>query len=166
MTRHTVGDVTYMTVVEDTAGSCYGCVAEVDRALCKSLIGTVGCSDVIWKAAPKQPAGEADPTGRDQHAPGAKVDAGKAEYDMVLFSFPDALAKVDAVGKFGAAKYTKGGFLEVPDGQRRYLNAEVRHIIKRLRGEEIDPDSQEMHLAHQAWNALAQLQLYIEGKGA
>ena len=63
---------------------------------------------------------EADPTGRNPHEPGAKVDAGKDEYDMVLFSFPNALAKVDRVGKFGARKYTKGGFLEVPNGQRRY----------------------------------------------
>lgn len=108
---------------------------------------------------------DVDPTGKSQHTPGAKLDAGKDEYDMVLYSFPDALAKVDRVGKFGAEKYTKGGFLEVPNGQARYFNGEIRHAIKKLRGEQIDPESQELHLAHKAWNALAELQLFLEGKG-
>lgn len=106
-------------------------------------------------------AAEADPTGRDPHQPGAKVDAGKAEFDMVLFSFPAALAEVDRIGKFGARKYTKGGFASVPDGQRRYFNAEMRHAAKHLSGELFDPDSKELHLAHKAWNALAELELYL-----
>jgi len=108
---------------------------------------------------------EADPTGRNPHEPGAKVDAGKDEYDMVLFSFPNALAKVDRVGKFGARKYTKGGFLEVPNGQRRYFNADIRHAISQLQGEQVDPESGELHLAHKAWNALAELELFLRGKG-
>ncbi len=101
----------------------------------------------------------------DQHAPGAKLDAGKAEYDMVLFSFPEALAAVDRVGKFGAQKYTKGGFLEVLNGQARYFNAGIRHQIQKLRGEATDPESKELHLAHAAWNALAELQLHLLNKG-
>lgn len=108
---------------------------------------------------------EVDPSGRDPHSSGAKLDAGKDEYDMVLFSFPNALAAVDRIGKFGARKYVKGGFLEVPNGQVRYFNGEIRHAIKKLRGEEVDPESNELHLAHKAWNALAELQLFLEGKG-
>jgi hypothetical protein len=108
---------------------------------------------------------EKDPFGKAANSMGSKLDAGKAEYDMVLFSFPDALAHVDRIGKFGARKYTKGGFLEVPNGQMRYFNADIRHKLKELRGEELDPDSQELHLAHAAWNALAKLQLFLEGKG-
>lgn len=108
---------------------------------------------------------EQDPNGMAQHVSGAKLDAGKAEYDMALFSFPDALAHVDRIGKFGARKYTKGGFLEVPNGQMRYLNAGLRHLKQQLRGELYDPESKELHLAHRAWNALAELQLFLEGKG-
>jgi hypothetical protein len=104
---------------------------------------------------------EVDPTGRDAHAPGAKLDAGKAEYDMVLFSFPGALALVDQIGKFGARKYTKGGFLDVPDGPRRYTNAMLRHVTKELGGEANDPDSGLSHAAHAAWNALARLELAL-----
>lgn len=125
---------------------------EYDRLMVQAKTGT-------------QPV-EHDPNGVDAHSPGAKLDAGKAEYDMVLFSFPDALAHVDRIGKFGARKYTKGGFLDVPNGQARYFNAEIRHAIKKLRGERNDPDSEELHLAHKAWNALAELQLFLEGKGA
>jgi hypothetical protein len=113
----------------------------------------------ILKAAVKQQ--ELDPQGKSPHVPGAKLDAGKEEYDMVLYSFPRALAQVDRIGKFGAKKYTKGGFLTVPNGEVRYFNAEIRHAIKQLRGEETDPDSHELHLAHKAWNALAELELYL-----
>lgn len=80
---------------------------------------------------------------------------------MALFSFPNALAHVDRVGKFGAKKYTKGGFLSVPNGEVRYNNAGVRHNIKHLSGELTDSDSGELHLAHKAWNALAELELYL-----
>jgi hypothetical protein len=108
---------------------------------------------------------ELDPNGNDPHQPGAKLDLGKAEYDMFLFSFPNAAAAVDRIGKFGARKYTKGGFLEVPNGQVRYSNALMRHHVKHLQGELTDPDSGELHLAHKAWNALAELELYLRGKG-
>ena len=107
---------------------------------------------------------EQDPNGKNPNQSGAKLDMGKAEFDMVLFSFPNALAQVDRIGKFGARKYTKGGFLEVPNGEIRYFNAEIRHAIKRLQGEELDQDSKELHLAHKAWNALAELELFLRAK--
>jgi len=113
---------------------------------------------------PMEPRKEIDPTGRDAHSPGAKLDAGKAEFDMVLFSFPQALAAVNAIGALGAVKYTKGGFLEVPDGVRRYLNADMRHKVKHESGELNDPDTGHLHLAHAAWNAIARLELYLRGK--
>lgn len=107
---------------------------------------------------------ERDPSGKSPNEAGAKVDAGKNEYDMALYSFPAALAHVDRVGKFGARKYTKGGFASVPDGQRRYFNAEMRHAVKHQGGELHDPDSRELHLAHKAWNALAELELYLRAQ--
>lgn len=115
----------------------------------------------IDRAIPEKYKQEADPEGLGLNRPGAKADAGKDEYDMALFSFPNALAHVDRVGKFGAKKYTKGGFLSVPNGEVRYNNAGVRHNIKHLSGELTDSDSGELHLAHKAWNALAELELYL-----
>lgn len=100
---------------------------------------------------------EYDPLGTDQHAPGAKLDSGK-QLAGVLLDFSRALEKVADVGTFGANKYTRGGWQSVPDGERRYTDAMVRHLLKMQR-ESIDPDSGLTHLAHFVWNALAVLEL-------
>ena len=104
---------------------------------------------------------EQDPTGKDAHEPGAKLDAGKPELVLLLEGFPRALWAVGEIATFGAKKYTANGWLEVEDAQRRYASAELRHILKQHMGEEIDPDSQLLHAAHHAWGALAQLELLL-----
>ena len=105
---------------------------------------------------------ETDPTGRDPHSPGAKVDAGKAQFDYVLAYFPNALSAVNEVADYGAKKYTPGGWVTVPNGPKRYGNAMMRHHISRLGGEINDPATNLMHAAHAAWNALATLELLIK----
>lgn len=107
---------------------------------------------------------EQDPTGRDQHAPGAKVDAGKVRVALVIRGFARALWKVSEVGTFGAAKYTENGWTEVPNGEARYADAQMRHFLKEAMGEQVDPDSNIEHLAHEAWNALAKLDLVLRRK--
>lgn len=102
-----------------------------------------------------------DPNGIDQHAPGAKLDAGKLRPDMVLGGFVNALACVARVGTDGAAKYSDGGWREVPNGFARYGEAELRHRMRRQAGEVLDPESNSLHLAHEAWNALAKLELFL-----
>lgn len=104
---------------------------------------------------------EADPHGIDQHQPGAKVDAGKVRMHLITGGMARAITEVAKVGTFGAAKYTDGGWVEVPDGFRRYEDAQQRHAAYRHMGEVIDPDSKLLHLAHEAWNALAKLDLYL-----
>ncbi|WEE76635.1 DUF5664 domain-containing protein [Comamonas testosteroni] len=103
---------------------------------------------------------QSDPNGRDQHQPGAKLDAGKPRPDLVLNGFPRALLAVADVAAYGARKYTEDGWRCVPDGQRRYTAAKDRH---RLMGafEALDAESGLMHLAHEAWNALAALELKL-----
>ena len=105
---------------------------------------------------------ERDPLGKDAHSPGAKLDAGKAEFDYTLDYFPLALAAVNEVAKEGAKKYTKGGWVTVPAGVQRYGNAMMRHHCKRLGGEDCDKDTGLLHAAHAAWNALAVLELLIK----
>lgn len=102
---------------------------------------------------------EKDPHGIDQHAPGAKLDSGKMQADELLGMFANAIVEVLKVGQFGADKYSLGGWQLVSDGEKRYANAMLRHWLKRKQGEEIDPDSGLLHLAHEAWNALAILEL-------
>lgn len=104
---------------------------------------------------------ETDPTGRDRHAPGAKLDAGKVRLGLVLHDFARALTAVGEVGTFGATKYSAHGWLSVPEGAERYTDAMYRHLFAEARGETHDPDSGLAHAAHAAWNALARLELAL-----
>jgi hypothetical protein len=72
-----------------------------------------------------------------------------------------AITEIAKVATFGAAKYTDGGWVSVPDGFRRYEDAQQRHAAYRHMGESVDPDSQLLHLAHEGWNALAKLDLHL-----
>lgn len=105
--------------------------------------------------------GETDPNGIQPGEPGAKLDAGKVRAAQLLGQFSRALSAVAEVGEFGANKYVLGGWQEVSDGINRYENAQLRHWLKRQSGELNDSDSQLLHKAHEAWNALASLELYL-----
>lgn len=107
---------------------------------------------------------ESDPSGISLNTPGAKADAGKLRPSLVLGGFAKALEAVVLVGTKGAAKYTDNGWKEVPNGFARYSDAQGRHELKRNKGETHDADSGDLHLAAEAWNALAKLQFYLEGK--
>lgn len=104
---------------------------------------------------------EADPQGKDPHEGGAKLDSGKNELSLVIMSFANALWEVGQVGTYGAEKYTRDGWVQVDDGQYRYTNAMLRHLLKEGTSEQIDPDTGLRHAAHTAWNALARLELMI-----
>ncbi len=103
------------------------------------------------------PPTEQDPTGRKAGAPGAKLDAGKPMAGLLL-EFSLALMAVAEVATYGAQKYSLGGWRQVPDGQRRYTDAMMRHL---LAGGGVDPDSGIAHDAHSAWNALARLEMRL-----
>lgn len=105
--------------------------------------------------------GDMDPHNLDQHTPGAKLDANKARVGLVLGDFARALLAVSAVGTYGAKKYTDHGWLEVPDGIGRYTDAMYRHLLAEASGEGLDPESNMLHAAHAAWNALARLELLL-----
>lgn len=115
-------------------------------------------------AEPQQlslPGVESDPHGTPQHAPGAKLDAGKLRAGLVLGGFARALREVSAVGTYGANKYTPNGWMHVPNGVERYTDAMHRHLLAEATGEARDPDTEILHAAHAAWNALARLDLMI-----
>lgn len=114
---------------------------------------------INWVDAPD----DRDPTGLDQHTPGAKLDSGKVRPELVLDAMSRAILAVCDVATFGANKYSDSGWLEVPNGITRYQSAKDRH---RLKGaiEECDPESGFLHAAHEAWNALARLELVLRAK--
>lgn len=104
---------------------------------------------------------EVDPTGRSPQDAGAKLDSGKVRPGLVLGGFARALWAVSEVGTFGANKYSDNGWVSVPNGESRYDDAGMRHWLKDKMGEKVDDDSKLRHLAHEAWNALAVLDLAL-----
>jgi len=106
-------------------------------------------------------APETDPLGKSLHESGAKADAGKLRPTLVIRDMARAIEAVVEVATAGANKYSEGGWLEVMNGINRYEDADLRHMLKRFKGESIDSYSHSLHLAHNAWNALAKLELYL-----
>lgn len=104
---------------------------------------------------------EKEPNGIEQHAPGAKLDEGKVRVGLVLKGFCNAFWEVARVGTFGANKYSDYGFLTVENGEARYADAQLRHFLKDAMGEELDPETEISHLAAEAWNALAKLEVRL-----
>lgn len=104
---------------------------------------------------------EIDPTGRDPHAPGAKLDAGKPMAWLCLSGFSNALYAVADVTTKGAIKYTPNGWKDVPDGQQRYMEAFARHMLELGAGHQVDEDTGCHHKAQMIWNLLASLELEI-----
>lgn len=100
-----------------------------------------------------------DPHGLDQHAPGAKLDADKPRVGLVLEGFANAILEVAKVGTYGAKKYTDNGWMEVANGEARYKDAMLRHLLQSTH-EELDGETKLSHLASCCWNALAVLELH------
>lgn len=105
---------------------------------------------------------EKDPSGKDSSTPGAKLDAGKVRPSLILSSMPRAILAVAEVGTFGAEKYSKDGWLMVDNGIERYTDAMDRHRLYAGIDGPFDPQSKLLHAAHEAWNALARLELMLQ----
>jgi hypothetical protein len=146
---------------------------------------------------------QADPHGKDPHSAGAKLDANKDPWDLLMDFHPDCImaphypvgfdhaaiwllisrlknsrpldivmvsmfgeGQVFDAAKYGAKKYTKGGWLTVPDGIKRYRAAAVRHLRRLDKGEGTDLESDLPHICHVAWNVWAAYTLEQTQKGA
>ena len=109
---------------------------------------------------------EIDPDGKSSKEKGAKFDMGKPRCALVLGGFSRALLKVSEVGTFGAEKYSDFGWLSVDNGEDRYDDAKLRHWLIEKTGETIDQQSSLEHAAHEAWNALARLELILRNKSS
>jgi hypothetical protein len=97
---------------------------------------------------------------------GQKYDGDKAPVlQGFLKYFPRAIEAVALVSLAGAKKYNNGKFptawRDVPEGELRYGDAEIRHILETAKGDLVDKETGRLHLAHHAWNAMAQLELYL-----
>lgn len=91
------------------------------------------------------------------------MDNGKARVGLVVSGFSNAIHEVSKVGTFGSKKYTDNGWKDVPDGFARYTDAMLRHFLAESK-EDIDKESNLLHAAHLAWNALARLELLLASR--
>jgi hypothetical protein len=85
---------------------------------------------------------------------GIKADQGKPRLGLVLVEVPHAFEKLGTLLGFGADKYAVGNWDKVPEGEMRYLDALMRHLTQHHKGEKVDPESGELHLAHAAVNIM------------
>lgn len=76
---------------------------------------------------------------------GFKADAGKPDWTLLPW---EPLGEVVEVLTLGAQKYARDNWQKVPDAERRYGAALLRHVVARLRGERLDPETGKPHLAH------------------
>lgn len=98
----------------------------------------------------------------EDNSQGRKYDGGKPLVGTMLQVFPRAFMGIGAVILKGKEKYPDPeNWKKVEDGEHRYRDALMRHLIKHCTGEEIDKESGKPHLVHVAWNALAILELYL-----
>lgn len=97
---------------------------------------------------------------------GKKFDTGKAPvFQGFMQYFPRAIRAVANVSAFGAKKYSVAyddqNWRKVDNAVNRYRDARERHMLD----EQIDglyaPDSNLLHAAHNAWNAMAYLELLL-----
>lgn len=95
---------------------------------------------------------------------GLKYDTGKPDMRLVFDGFPRALMEVGKNATFGAKKYSDHNWLKVDDGINRYTSAMYRHLLQEASGEEVDEESEVLHAAMAAWNALARLELILRNK--
>lgn len=96
------------------------------------------------------------------------ADAQKAAkvpvWQGVFAYFGNALQAVAAISKMGCVKHNAG---KMPTKWRDYpievySDALARHITEEAKGVMYDPESQMLHAAHEAWNALARLEKLLE----
>jgi hypothetical protein len=82
---------------------------------------------------------------------GVKFDAQKLKWHLVIWDFFEAVVRVLM---FGAAKYSADNWKKVQNRRQRYQDAMTRHWVAYCKGERIDPETGESHLAHLGCNAM------------
>lgn len=93
---------------------------------------------------------------------GKKYDEGKSMVGTLINVFPEALMAIGMCIEFGTHKYPNpNNWKKVKGAKKRYQDSLMRHLIKHNAGDIIDEETNLLHLAHMAWNALAILQLYM-----
>jgi hypothetical protein len=86
--------------------------------------------------------------------------AGKNRLDLLSFI---AIAEIGKVCTFGAGKYGDDNWTKGTDW-REFEGSMLRHIVAYKLGEDFNPESGLLHLAHAAWNAMALIDYFYTHK--
>lgn len=94
---------------------------------------------------------------------GVKTNKNKPQLSLLFKQFPQALEAIVKCSEYGHQKYLETdadylNFLRVEGGSKTYADAGLRHRLK----EGNDIESGLPHQYHTAWNALAELELWIQ----
>lgn len=95
---------------------------------------------------------------------GIKFDGGKLRLAEMMQDFRLPLSAICRVWEFGADKYEKSNWKKVDNAIDRYTNAMLRHLLEE-EAKPFDDESELLHAAHVAWNALARLHFIMHEKG-
>lgn len=97
---------------------------------------------------------------RDDRNPSRSKDDLDKPIAGALLDFSRALTEISKLATFGAKKYKRSSWIEVNNGQERYTDAMLRHLLKEAI-ESKDPETEIEHDVAVAWNALARLELRL-----
>lgn len=156
-----------------TRGKCYTVdrITELGRVIIRGLYEDKSTPKVglepIWFDLAEQ---DATPS-TDRSRTGAKDDGGKLDVTLLFDDMPNALCEVTKVLQWAITEkkpvpYERGSWQSVPDFQRRYRAAQLRHMlnaaIQRIENPQAYPVDHEtglLELAHIATDALFQLEM-------
>ena len=128
-------------------------------------------SNRLYEQLTQPIAGADNMTDRDKEV--AELSpATAAKYDKVnihrgvIGRFPMAIREIAKVSAFGCVKHGQimgsMSYLEVPDAEFVYLEAEQRHAVaETIEGPVNYDDGNLLHKAQKAWSALADLEVYL-----
>ena len=86
-----------------------------------------------------------------------------------ILRFPRAVQEIAKVSVFGCQKHQAPmgsmGYVDVPDAENVYREAESRHLVaEAIEGPVNKQDGDLLHKAQKAWNALADLEVYLRNR--
>jgi len=85
---------------------------------------------------------------------GKKFDNGKLKWSLLPIESVEAVVEVLM---FGAEKYGERNWINLENGEERFIDAALRHITTHLKGDIIDDESGLLHLQHGATSLLLAL---------
>lgn len=91
---------------------------------------------------------------------GARYNGGKLRWHLLPW---DAVRTLVDIYEYGATKYAPRNW-EKGLSYSETFDSLQRHLLRWYTGEDIDPETGRLHMAHATWNALALLTFVVRGR--